>query len=706
MTRLTAGDTDIAAKLATARQRDGLTVAAAAQRLGTSAAAVSRWEQRTAVPSPAQTKAIERWHNSGAPSQARNPFVSRGLVRQDDGDGVRLEFTDEPGPRILSRLVDNDFIRSAGAPQLEEILARHPIAAPSASRPPSGGMSAGKNTYTYDAHTYHTKVPPQGIAELLRHYLPTGGLVLDPFAGSGMTGVAASASGMDCILNELSPAASFIASQFTSKVDPQAYAAAVAHVVESTRDVRRDLYTTSCRECGSSTELLYTVWSYRVACYCCHADFQLWDHCRSYGRTVRDHKILSQFPCPRCGELLRKSRLPRTIAEPVQIGYKCCGSRQKEVTHPPSSADLEVIERTSHVPPLAAVDVPVCELPDGVNLSQPKKHGLTTVDRLYTARNFAALSHIWRAIHCCADDQIAGQLAFTFTSLYRRVTRLSEFRFWGGSGNTARLNVPYIFDEANVFCSFERKARTIQDHLQTTAKSFSGAVVTRIGSATRLDMLPDESVDLVFTDPPFGANINYSDMNFLWESWLGRTTDTTEEAIVNRMQGKGVDEYAKLLQSSLSEAYRVLRAGRWMLLVFMNSSAEVWAAIRAAVDEAGFTLVSADVFDKHHGTFKQFVSPNTTGADLVLHCLKPAGPVATKADSTCESLDKFLASIDLTRYVQPFLHVARPSEMDFRRLYSEWISMSVANGSDAFLDFAEFRQQVMRHVGSETPGAL
>ena len=230
--------------------------------------------------------------------------------------------------------------------------------------------------------------------------------------------------------------------------------------------------------------------------------------------------------------------------------------------------------------------------------------------------------------------------------------------------------------------------------------------MTRIGSATRLDVLPDESVDLVFTDPPFGANINYSDMNFLWESWLGRTTDTTEEAIVNRMQGKGVDEYAKLLQSSLSEAYRVLRAGHWMLLVFMNSSAEVWAAIRAAVDAAGFTLVSADVFDKHHGTFKQFVSPNTTGADLVLHCLKPAGPVATKADSTFESLDKFLASIDLTRYVQPFLHVARPSEMDFRRLYSEWISMSVANGSDAFLDFAEFRQQVMRHVGSETPGAL
>lgn len=37
---------------------------------------------------------------------------------------------------------------------------------------------------------------------LIRHITPPGGVVLDPFAGSGTTGVAAQREGFDCILME------------------------------------------------------------------------------------------------------------------------------------------------------------------------------------------------------------------------------------------------------------------------------------------------------------------------------------------------------------------------------------------------------------------------------------------------------------------------------------------------------------------------
>src|SRR5436305_1606802 len=57
--------------------------------------------------------------------------------------------------------------------------------------PFEGDIRAGKNTYVYDAHTYHTKVPPNGIAQLIEYYTQPGDTVLDPFCGSGMTGVAA-----------------------------------------------------------------------------------------------------------------------------------------------------------------------------------------------------------------------------------------------------------------------------------------------------------------------------------------------------------------------------------------------------------------------------------------------------------------------------------------------------------------------------------
>jgi 16S rRNA G966 N2-methylase RsmD len=496
-------------------------------------------------------------------------FASRG-VRRYSGElplfstPKTVEFEPDPKLPILTRLREGDFWGS-GTVALAEVLANHAEPAPTIEEPAAEGVSAGKNTYTYDAHTYHTKVPPQGIAEVLCQYLPQGGLVLDPFAGSGMTGVAARTLGIDVILNELSPAASFIADRFTRKFDPATLAAGVEKVCSNLISLRQKLYTTRCRACGKSTEILFTVWSYRVCCYVCHHEFLLWDHCRQYGKSVREHKIMSEFPCPCCTTILKKSRLRRASNEPVFLGYRCCSWQQVE--HPLSEEDRTLLRRIEALPLFQDGFVPTTELPDGVNLCQPKRHGLTSIDRFYTPRNLAAMSALWHEIHRVKEDDLAGFLAFVFTSLYQRVTKLSEFRFWAGSGNTANFNVPYVFNEANVFVTFERKARTILDHLETTARSYTGQAIVRTGSATNLSCLPNNSIDLIFTDPPFGANINYSEMNLLWESWFGCFTDTTNEAIVNRFQGKDVTRYGQLMTDSLRECHRVLRSGHWMVLV-------------------------------------------------------------------------------------------------------------------------------------------
>jgi DNA modification methylase/ribosomal protein S27E len=635
---------------------------------------------------------------NASPSSA---FRSRGIRRQPslfDDPIANIDLAEFPMSSILSRQRRGRFFGRAGERELAEILARHADAAPIASTPPTGGMSAGKNTYTYDAHTYHTKVPPQGIAELLLHYLPAGGLVLDPFAGSGMTGVAARAHGHDCILNELSPAACFIANRFTVHVDVGRFDAGVEAILDELRELRRYLYMTRCRECDKETEILYTVWSYRVICNHCETNFLLWDHCRKYGKRVREHKILTEFPCPSCGSVLKKSRLRRTIAEPVMIGYKCCTAGPQETMHPLTEADLKLIRALEEAPPLAKGFYPKVRLPDGVNLRQPLNHGLDRIDKLYTPRNLAALSHIWRTVHRVEDADVVAHLAFVFTSLYQRVTRLSEFRFWGGSGNTARFNVPYIFNEANVFLTFERKARTIRDHLQSTAAQYGGKAVVVQNSATSLDYITDASVDLIFTDPPFGANINYSEMNFLWEAWLGEFTNNRDEAIINKVQGKTVDDYRRLMTFSMKECFRVLRPGHWMLLVFMNTSREVWQALRQSVSDAGFSIEKIDSFDKQHGTFKQFVSENAAGFDLVLHCRKPEQGryVSPRAGAPAlrESVIAFLSQREGPMPTILYLHVGREEEVDYRKLYSEWMARSLLD-SDAAMNFSEFRSIVL-----------
>lgn len=615
-----------------------------------------------------------------------------------------VELAPSPLPPILSRLRTGRFFGTspAGDVVLRDILESNQGPRRVAQEPAVAGMSAGKNTYTYDAHTYHTKVPPQGIAELLSYYLPEGGVVLDPFAGSGMTGVASRVLGLDSVLSELSPAACFIADRFTRSIDPYLYDQGVQSILSATADLRNSLYTTQCRECGKDTEIIYTVWSYRVRCPHCADVFVLWDHCRSYGKRVKDHKILTEFPCPNCRRALKKSRLERLDAVPVILGYKCCGSRQQEVTHPLESADRALIEMIEAHPPVADGFYPTLELPDGVNLRQPKKHGLDRIDRMYTGRNLAAASQIWRSIHRVDDPELAGFLAFTFTSLYRRITRMSEFRFWGGSGNTANFNVPFIFDEPNVFLAFTRKARTIRDHLETTAERYRGRCVVLNESATSLQHLPSKSVDLVFTDPPFGSNINYSEMNVLWESWLEAFTSPAEEAIVNRVQGKGLEEYQMLMTNSLRECCRVLRDDGWLLLVFMNSSGAVWERLRAAVVNAGFEIRKTDIFDKRHGTFKQFVSDNTAGCDLVLHCTKSVTSgsrheVRREDQSLTKSIENYLRRLDFELPQVEYLHVARGDEVDFRRLYSDWLAEQLAAGLPA-VDFSYFRSVVVRVI--------
>ena len=466
----------------------GLSHLELAKRLGSSHFSVVRWVKGDMpVPPAIGTKLCEmlsRVRHGEAPSpepQNTNPFASHGANERRelplfDPPPAELhlgKFTNSP---ILNRLRPTAF-SADGPAQLAAALTEYDKPAPTITEPAADGVSAGKNTYTYDAHTYHTKVPPQGIAEVIRQYLPDGGLVLDPFAGSGMTGVAALTLGNDVVLNELSPAASFIADRFTSALDGATFATGVAKVCESLAKLRRELYTTSCRTCGKDAEILFTVWSYRVCCPHCHYEFLLWDHCRKYGSSVREHKILSVFPCPECSKAIHKSRLPRTAAEPIFIGYKCCSPQQEE--HPLTEEDRNRLTSIEANPPLAQGFYPTTALPDGVNLNQPKRQGLTSIDRFYTPRNLAALSQIWRAIHRVNEPELAGFLAFAFTSLYQRVTRLSEFRFWGGSGNTAHFNVPYIFNEANVFVTFERKAKTIRDHLDTTARHYAARAIVR-----------------------------------------------------------------------------------------------------------------------------------------------------------------------------------------------------------------------------------
>ena len=134
---------------------------------------------------------------------------------------------------------------TAPNPSIQAFLARRKRRR---QRPERGGAPADivatKGSASYRAHTYHTKVPPEGIVPFVERFSRAGDVVLDPFCGSGMTGVAALSAGRRALLVDLSPAATFIAANYCARPDPARLRREAASVLDAGRPQHGPLYKT------------------------------------------------------------------------------------------------------------------------------------------------------------------------------------------------------------------------------------------------------------------------------------------------------------------------------------------------------------------------------------------------------------------------------------------------------------------------------
>ncbi len=130
--------------------------------------------------------------------------------------------------------------------------------------------------------------------------------------------------------------------------------------------------------------------------------------------------------------------------------------------------------------------------------------------------------------------------------------------------------------------------------------------------------------DYIFTDPPFGGNIMYSELNFMYEAWLKVFTNNKQEAIINDAQKKGLSDYQRLMEQCFSEFYRILKPKRWMTVEFHNSLNSVWNSIQEVMMRAGFVVADVRTLDKQQGTFKQVTTTTAVKQDLIITAYKPS----------------------------------------------------------------------------------
>ena len=156
------------------------------------------------------------------------------------------------------------------------------------------------------------------------------------------------------------------------------------------------------------------------------------------------------------------------------------------------------------------------------------------------------------------------------------------------------LYIPSIQVEMNIFQMLDEKIGDFEK--VSLARNHTRRCIS-VGSSSEL-RLPDNTVDYIFVDPPFGGNIMYSEVNFLWEYWLGVFTEKEWDATVNPGQDKDQAFYLSLMIACYKEYYRVLKPGRWITTEFHNSHNAIWTCIQEAIQQGGFVVSTVMALDK------------------------------------------------------------------------------------------------------------
>ncbi|MDW8157811.1 MAG: DNA methyltransferase, partial [Bacteroidia bacterium] len=255
---------------------------------------------------------------------------------------------------------------------------------------------------------------------------------------------------------------------------------------------------------------------------------------------------------------------------------------------------------------------------------------ITHVHHFYTKRNLWAISCLW--------SKLKGKQKFLLTSaLNRNLTKLNRYIFYKGKGGIGRplsgtLYMPSENVEQSLFHLLGKQEAKFK------ILNYSLVSVSSLCSNDRKqnEKIPSNSIDYIFTDPPFGGNIMYSELNFITESWLKVKTNPASEAIINKTQGKGPEEYYELMKAAFMEYYRVLKPGKWMTVEFNNTKASIWMAIQNAIHTAGFVLANVAVLDKKHGGIKAMAIPTVSKQDLILSCYKPPEPIEEAVLHSCD----------------------------------------------------------------------
>jgi len=571
----------------------------------------------------------------------------------------------------------------------------------------SRSIKTTRNSPIFSMHAYHLgKKPHDAVEAYIRHYTSEGDLVLDPFCGSGSTALSALINGRKAVAIDVSPAATFITRFYVSPCDPEDLAGRFERMCRKVSPEMEYLYGTVCHRCGGPATIHYLIYSNVYHCPSCASRVSLFE------------AACHQPPC--CPDCLSRHGLVTAIrpglaiesCEPVAVNFSCRGSCiPKRITRslvgPPDerSAFLEI-----DLPRVREIESEPVPYPHPhhymMNCSDRRlpwgdewrpSRDFRRVQDLFTGRNLRALAAL---LDAAGRDQ---DLRAVITSVMFAVSRKAQHLDTGGGYIPGNWALPPMSKQRNVMESLRRVFRRTRGAKERLASMIRGQEV-RISTQSAVSMaeIPSDSVDYIFTDPPYAGSVQYGELNFVWEAWLGLRTDWhNQEIIVNNSRGRTIEDWTSMMQEALSECYRVLKPGRWLSLCWHHSSQETWGRVQQVMARSGLKPGDSDravTIDTGSETYNQRLWDKLVKRDLVISYRKPfSRKTSLKAGEQPPSRADFR---DRARAVISAFLADRPGAAK-DAIYDHLMSVMIRSGPLEPHSFDEMLGEVARESGPD-----
>ncbi len=431
------------------------------------------------------------------------------------------------------------------------------------------GLVAKAHTPMYLMHKYWARKPHNVVREYIEHYSKPNQIILDPFMGSGVTAIEAIKAGRKAIGLDLNPISFHIIRNTLSSIDLEKFQDEFKKIENKLKDTINELYVTKCKKCGKNAITLATLWEI-------------------------------------------KKNLPK------ELRYYCSFCEKKDAKEP-DNEDIEKLEAIQKITiqywyPKKKLSYNGAEFKEGTH-----DPDIDSVDKLFTKRNLIALSAIFDRIEKIENKKNKELMKFTFTSMVHLASKMcpvakpSERSHWSELSATSfwpvhRYWIPPLSMESNVWMLFEsavtgkqgvvKGKMDVDNSIQkindtedfNDLKNDANILLTNISVLELTKILPKNSVDYIFTDPPYGVAIQYFELSTLWASWLKLDLNYAEEITVNPQQNKDFNYYHKMLKAAFREMYQVLKPGKYLTVTFHSKDIKVWNSIIRAVVMSGFDL--------------------------------------------------------------------------------------------------------------------